>query len=319
MMSPNSGKKSRHPINSAVRSADHVTKGPVVQQIYTYVRFQKKECNNSNDLELSRQFFHNLWRFFRFSLVPSPRTPQSCVNGKDGQMTTYQECWFYQCTKPECGFLGLVNDVVLRLEYADGIVPCPYCRTPMERIRQAQPGEYDPEEQQAAADKASTTLTFRSLRPGESIIYPYMYPVIQSARPHCCPNIRDRRARGQKATEPGDDSAAPSAAQCHEPDFLTELDVAQLLGVSVKAVRKLVKDKKLGAIRPTNKKLLFTRALIDEFLQREAGVPSRPGEASNSTRSFGFNPSRSSLSLEQSRALLQDLRDKPGHHKKYDR
>jgi len=230
-------------------------------------------------------------------------------------MTTYQECWFYQCTKPECGFLGLANDVVLRFEYADGIVPCPYCRTPMERIRQAQPGEYDPEEQQAAADRASTTLTFRSLRPGESIIYPYMYPVIQSACPYCCPNICDRRAQGQKPTEPGDDSAAPSEAHCHEPSFLTEPDVAQLLGVSVKTVRKLVKDKKLRAIRPTKKKLLFTRALVDEFLQREAGVPSPPGQVSNAMSSLGFNPSRSSLSLEQSRALLQDLRDKPGHRR----
>jgi hypothetical protein len=64
---------------------------------------------------------------------------------------------------------------------------------------------------------------------------------------------------------------------------------------------------------------LFTRALVDEFLRREAGLPSRQGEASNSTSPASFNPGRSSLSLEQSRALLQDLRDKPGHRKKYGR
>ena len=213
-----------------------------------------------------------------------------------------ETCWIYQCSNPECAGLWHVNNVVLEYKYPDGIVPCPRCRKRMERIREAQPGEYDAEGQEAAAQRASTPLTFRIVETGAPIPYHSMNPVIPGAICfYSCPNSNKGRCH---------DSADASEAHGDEHTCLTEPDVAQLLGISVRAVRRLVKDKKLRAIRPTKKKLLFTRALIDEYLQSEAGIPSRPGDRNPSTSPPGSVPSRSSLSLEESRALLRDISHK---------
>jgi excisionase family DNA binding protein len=98
----------------------------------------------------------------------------------------------------------------------------------------------------------------------------------------------------------------PGRVQEEYIGFLTEIDVASMLGISVRALRRLVKDKKLRSIRLTKRKQVFTRALIDEFLRGESGLNKMTPDGHIDPRFFG--PQNSPISLEESRSLLKDLR-----------
>ncbi len=65
-------------------------------------------------------------------------------------MKTYQKCWQYQCSNPECAVVGFVNDVVIEHRYSNG-VPCPRCGEEMTKIREAAEGEYDSDAQEVFA------------------------------------------------------------------------------------------------------------------------------------------------------------------------
>ncbi len=180
-----------------------------------------------------------------------------------------ETCWFYQCPNPECNCVGITNDVVLGRRCPDGVVKCPRCSQHMERIREAVPGEYDPQGQEELA-KWATAFKVTFIPPWEA----------------------DRYLSGQPVGE---------------TSSLTEEDAAVILSISVKDVRQLVDKGKLRSIRLTKRKQVFTRALIDQFLRNESGLnKTAPSDHSN-PRLLG--PKNNPISLEESRSLLKSLRE----------
>jgi hypothetical protein len=202
-------------------------------------------------------------------------------------MYSYQQCWFYQCPNPGCNCVGVTNDIVLEHRCSDGVVRCPLCSQGMERIREASPGEYDPEKQEELA-KWATAFKVTFIPPWEA----------------------DRYLSGQAGalSPPQPELAAePVAQQPQEASFLTEEDTAGILKISVKAIRQLVKIGKLGSIRLNKRKQVFTRAMIEEFLQHQAGSCGlKSGGHQQASRTF-FYPNKK-ISLEESRSLLKNLR-----------
>lgn len=89
--------------------------------------------------------------------------------------------------------------------------------------------------------------------------------------------------------------------------FLTEKDVGHILGISVRAVRNRVKEKKLRSIRLTKRKQVFTWALIDEFLQGEAGLNKMASGSPYFDPRF-LGPKNNAISVDESRSLLKELR-----------
>jgi len=118
---------------------------------------------------------------------------------------------------------------------------------------------------------------------------------------------RTVRASAPKAGNPSQSSAIAGRVQCADPGILTETDVAAIVGISVRAVRRLVNEKRLRSIRLTKRKQVFTRALVDEFLQRETGLKKTTQDHRGFDPKF-VGPEKSPISLEESRSLLKDLR-----------
>ena len=196
-----------------------------------------------------------------------------------------ETCWFYQCPDPECNCVGIINNVVLEHKCTNGLVKCPQCGRQMERIREALLGEYDPQAQEELA-KWATSFKVTFVSPWEANHY-------LSAQ-------ADGLTPLQLTTD-------PEAPQPQETSFLTEDDAARILRISAKAVRQLVKIGKLGSIRLTKRKQVFTRALIDEFLQHQAGLCGLSSGGHQQAAST-FRPANKAISLEQSRSLLKNLR-----------
>jgi hypothetical protein len=129
-------------------------------------------------------------------------------------------------------------------------------------------------------------------------------------REHLQASIERRTVRASAPTlggDPGQSSAIADQPQFANTGILTETDVARILGISVRAVKKLVNEKRLRSIRLTKRKQVFTGGLIDEFLRGEKGLNT------NRQDSSGFDPKlvgpeKSPISLEESRSLLKDLR-----------
>ena len=69
----------------------------------------------------------------------------------------------------------------------------------------------------------------------------------------------------------------PEEQESPATPYLTEHDVAGVLDISVKEIRRLVQEERLGCIQLTKRKKVFTRALIDEFIRRESGIRDRQG------------------------------------------
>ncbi len=118
---------------------------------------------------------------------------------------------------------------------------------------------------------------------------------------------RTVRARSPKPVDAGQGARGAGHAEFEDPAILTETDVATILGISVRAVRRLVIEKKLRSIGLTKRKQVFTRGLIDEFLQGEKGL----NKVTQAGRCFDpkvVGPAKTPISLEESRSLLKDLR-----------
>lgn len=216
-------------------------------------------------------------------------------------METSLQCWLYQCSNPACNLPGVINETVLEHSYPEGRVPCPKCGQEMARIRQAQPGEYDLETQEALAAWETHTWNFRLALPWEAFGHCNLgTSVIDATYPN-----------NEFQTRINDDHKnRNSRAGIETFKFLTESDVANILGISVKAVRQLIKEKRLQSIRLTKRKKVFTRAVIDEFIRREVGLIS-PASKNNCLSSNLQAPRNNPISLEESRSLLRNLRQNP--------
>jgi hypothetical protein len=213
-------------------------------------------------------------------------------------METSLKCWIYKCPKSKCGLVAVVNQIVLEHRYANGVIPCPRCGQRMKRNREAQPGEFDREKQEALAAWASQICEFRVIPPWETF---------GNATPRMG-GVKVTRTVNEAEARINDDYKIPSAEMKVEaPKFLTETDVAGILGISVRAVRRLVKDKKLRPIRLTKRKKLFTQAVVDDFIQRETGLVTSTSGGNDLTRSR-YCPKNTPISLEESRSLLKGLR-----------
>jgi excisionase family DNA binding protein len=206
-----------------------------------------------------------------------------------------ETCWFYQCPNLECNCVGITNNVVMEHRYPDGVVKCPKCGQQMERVREALPGEYDPQGQEELARQATPLkFTLASSWETECRLYAAMYGSV-------CPHYSNSPSGNtENPTE-----ADPARSAIENRDLLTEADVAHTLGAPVSVVRHLVKKGKLRSIKLGKRKQVFTRELIEEFIQREAGFSSAN---SKSHQLAGSSSHSRSISLEESRSLLKELR-----------
>lgn len=237
---------------------------------------------------------------------PTNSLKQSFFKGKY-QMDKHPQSWVYRCAEPRCGLTGVVNESELRGLEASGPVTCQYSGHKMDRIRKAAAEDLKSLEPLTPVVRKAggpiilqadpwwpmehiqviTTRIFFGL---ESVSYPTEY-----VRPgNLC------QAYGE--TVPRDDER-PS-------EYLTEEDVARHFNVSVRVVRRWVSKKRLRPIRLTKRTRVFTWALIDEFLMREAGGLEKLDLVNQPARDQPFRPTRRSMSLDESRALLRDLKEK---------
>ncbi|HTY24022.1 MAG TPA: helix-turn-helix domain-containing protein [Desulfomonilaceae bacterium] len=207
-----------------------------------------------------------------------------------------ETCWFYRCPKSECNCVGITNNVVLEHRYSDGVVPCPKCGQQMERIREALSGEYDLEAQEEIARLAIPMKpTFAYSSEAEHNFYAAMYGFSYPYYPNSPSNNAESPVDGD-----------PASTSSENLNFLTEIDVAHMLGAPIKMVRQLVKKGKLRSIKLGKRKQVFTRALVEEFIQREAGLSPASGICRQAAGQF--RPTNRPISLEESRSLLKDLR-----------
>lgn len=212
-------------------------------------------------------------------------------------METSLRCWFYQCPKSKCGLVAVVNNVVLEHRYSDGIIPCPRCDQRMKRIREAQPGEYDIETQEAFAAWETLTFEFKLASPSEAL-------VAASLRMSA---VKVPHVANESETEISNQLKAASTEVEKTPKFMSEIDVAGILGISVRAVRRLVKERKLRPIMLTKRKKVFTRAVVDDFIQRETGLVGLDSNGNHSARDL-HRPEKRPIPLEESKSLLKALR-----------
>jgi excisionase family DNA binding protein len=129
-----------------------------------------------------------------------------------------------------------------------------------------------------------------------------------------------------KPTNAEDVEAGPSSSEStsqtsalngHERDqeespatpYLTELEAARVLDISVREVRRLVHEKRLGYIQLTKRKKVFTQTLIDEFIRRESGIREHQGLPGKGAAALPEQP-RTTITVEESRALLKGLTKK---------
>lgn len=218
-------------------------------------------------------------------------------------METTLRCWWYQCPNSDCNTVGLTNEVVLKHYYPDGRVPCTKCGTQMERLRVAEPGEYDQEKQQGLASRTQYQLQIRFLEPWETPPHLScgMALVMCSGQHSAFPPSTRIRESGTSNAKDRPEALVEGAG------FYTEEDVARTLGISVRVVRKLVKEGRLRACAPTKRKKLFTKDSIDGFIKREIGLSSSFNEP-HSLVSRNPAPMCNQISLEESRSLMKSLR-----------
>jgi len=222
-------------------------------------------------------------------------------------MDKHEQSWVYRCVSPECGLTGVVRDADLRSLRAAGPITCPYSGHRMDRIRKAT--EQDQKELEPLIPvvreaggpiilQADPWWPMKNIRVVTNRIFfglgstPYLSEYMRPVNP--CPSGEER----------------DSAEADRSVDYLTEEDVAEHFSVSVRAVRRWVSEKKLKPIRLTKKNKVFTWVLIDEFIKREAGVPGAQDFVNQPARTQPFSPIRRSMSLDDSRALLRDLKHK---------
>lgn len=212
-------------------------------------------------------------------------------------METSLKCWFYQCSRSKCGLVGVVNNIVLEHRYSNAIIPCPRCGQRMKRIREAQPGEYDIERQETLAAWETLTFAFRLAPPSEALA---AVSLGMSA-------VKVPHLANEPETEISNQDKAASTDLEKAPKFMSEDDVAGILGIPVRAVRRLVKVKKLRPIMLTKRKKVFTRAVVDDFIRREIGIVSPDSNGNHSARDL-HRPEKRPIPLEESRSLLKALR-----------
>jgi excisionase family DNA binding protein len=89
--------------------------------------------------------------------------------------------------------------------------------------------------------------------------------------------------------------------------LLNAKDVAQILGISVKTVNKLVREAKLGCVQVTAKERRFTEDQIREYIESQSSkvkidrrIPDRVKSAAPKGGEKSFGDSRTSLLKEMS-------------------
>ena len=109
-----------------------------------------------------------------------------------------------------------------------------------------------------------------------------------------------------------DGEAEPDCAGTEEPEkrLLSIEDVANILGISVRAVEQLVRKKKLGCVQLTKRKRGFTRELIDDFVRRESGLSPVIQRNNSKPAPLGERPATKPLPTEEARALLRKVTKK---------
>jgi excisionase family DNA binding protein len=181
-----------------------------------------------------------------------------------------------------------------------------FLRTSVRTLRQAcEDGDLDyvmvnEEERRFTMDQLKAFIEHRTVR-----AKPLDSQIVGNGRPgKAVHESSNNTENGAHAVQRPADRGSGQPESSH---FLTEKDVAHILGISVRAVRKRVKEKKLRSIRLTKRKQVFTWALIDEFLQSEAGLNKMaPGGPYFDPRFLG--PKNNAISVDESRSLLKELR-----------
>jgi excisionase family DNA binding protein len=101
----------------------------------------------------------------------------------------------------------------------------------------------------------------------------------------------------------------PEEQESPETPYLTDHEAAKILDISVREVRRLVHEKRLGCIQLTKRKKVFTQTLIDEFIRRESSLREHQGLPGKGAAALPEQP-RTTITVEESRALLKGLTKK---------
>ncbi|MEW6352609.1 MAG: helix-turn-helix domain-containing protein, partial [Thermodesulfobacteriota bacterium] len=169
------------------------------------------------------------------------------------------KCWLYQCHNPKCLFAGIINEVVLQHSYPTGALPCPQCGQEMTRMREARPGEYDPEMEDA---KAAWEIALRNVRLAtQAEAAMYLNPGAYLAANFTLHNAPV--ARGTCGDKP--------SADAETPVLLNADEAAERLGVSKQNVYRLWREKKLGHVQVNEKQRKCTLKHIEEFIEGPSG------------------------------------------------
>ncbi len=106
-----------------------------------------------------------------------------------------------------------------------------------------------------------------------------------------------------------DDDLEPTSTESEvlTTELLSEEDVASILSISVKAVQRLVREKKLGCVQLTKRKRAFTQELIEQFIGRESGIS--PGQRDGVAKGAPLSqrPITKPIPVEDARALLKKV------------
>ncbi len=218
-------------------------------------------------------------------------------------MYSYDKCWVYQCQNPDCARVVVLNNVVLEHRHSEGVVQCSKCSQRMEQVREALPGEYDPDSQEESA-RWTTAFKVTFVPPWD--VDRYLYQDVQGLNYLSFTSGTPDNTRHLSTLThfTGD----PASVQLEEPSFITEEDAGHIFGISARAVQQLVKRGKLRSIKLTKRRQVFTRAMIDEFLQGETGSNKMTQDGLYPDRRC-LSPRKMPISLEESRSLLKDLRE----------
>ncbi|MGO9569675.1 MAG: helix-turn-helix domain-containing protein, partial [Desulfomonilaceae bacterium] len=173
-------------------------------------------------------------------------------------METYDHCWIYKCSDSGCAHEGVVNDGVLKYRASDGPIKCPLCGNAMERLREAESWEYDPEEQ---ADQVVLAYAARN--------YPYVAvdftikmtdagPVFSRLR---LPEQEDKQAPRPEHTQSG--------GNFPDSDLIFTPEAARLLQTTIQQTCELARKGTIPALK-MGKRWRYSKKLLLQWIEKES-------------------------------------------------
>lgn len=105
-----------------------------------------------------------------------------------------------------------------------------------------------------------------------------------------------------------------------EPRRLSHEEVAKQLGVSVRTLHELRRSRLIGHVRPSERRIHYTQAQVDEYLARAVRPPKPAQEADDQSPATADRSSRGGASFsymtpEQAERKLDQLLAKRGSRK----